>query len=94
LVLLLLALFSVPAQSQIAPGYYVLAYVLNILAGEKPAPQYELALRHVGPFDYPTASAKLDEIGVKGMRDEGEYYPVHTVQKAWIYYCTPGCQLE
>lgn len=97
--LLLLAMFQLhtpvrkPAVSG-GEGYYVLAYVLVIDPQGIPAPQYSITRKDVGPLSYGAAFSKLLAVGKEGWLDGSELYPAHTIQKVWLYYRCPGCELE
>lgn len=84
------------AVKQIAPsgteGYYVLAYVKDLPSITPPT--YVLIRLDRGPLDYPTAYSTMIQIGKEGWGEGAAYYPVHNVEKVWIYYRCAGCELE
>jgi hypothetical protein len=86
---------SFPTPTPAVAGYYVVAHVLSAEPDAAGAPIFTVSLRHIGPFsDKGSASARLDEVPAKGIRDGDELWPPHTVQKAWIYYRCAGCEIE
>lgn len=70
-------------------GYYVVAYI-----SEVDPDGARIVKRYLGPFDGTTAMSTMLSSGKDGWLDGGEFYPVHNVQKVWIYYRCSGCTIE